>query len=1850
MKRNRLLLILAIVIVATLVLAGCKCTHEQYTDWEITKDPTMTATGTATRKCVKCNEPETKDIPALSDTAVWTKSDSESVAPEHGKAGKDVYTSEYGKVTVNLDPIDHTFDKSVVDAKYLKQAATCTTRAVYYKSCECGQASETLTFEDGEILGHNATHHPAVAPNCTTDGTKEHWTCSREEGKYFTSEECDTEVENGIVVPALNHEIASGTLTIVTEPTLDAVGSATFTCARENCPITDKAVTLELAKLSDTTVWTVVTTPADYEHPETTTYTHKIYTAVVITKTSGSALALPYAGKKYNSVTVDNTGVNTRVGVVTLDANGNGTGTGYPLNGANSVSGYNPKTGSITYTVGSTEYKGFVESHTGIICMSNNDFETVYILTPYGTVGANDCKALKLNDTTKGIQFTYKVNETAQAQTMNIFTSSKTALFEAEFVDENGSDVTLEHSFAPTEGSSDKLDNHEKFIVMQEGAIVAGFEKSGKITFAQYNIYSGDVELSVYDNGRFVLGTKSGTYTVNQDKTLDAFVIADGKKVEHYTITLSDDGTYTLTDVKVEITFVVGENGTLTEAVQSLYVGCVLTVVPTVTNPETITFVGWYSVPDADITEDDAITVVPVAAMTLYAQYSSVVTYHVVDVLGGNKDITVAEGLAILPQLPNYNSETYNIADNTVFAGWQYETASGQTGMLPSDQVAGASDDGMTLTSVWNDAGRWTTFITVSGWAADNSQFTYNADTKEWKVMNYGNAVRYSIISAVGGDITVSFKYYIKGNSSQDTLQIYKNSTSIVSLFNGQTSGASEPKEFKLSLKAGEVIQFQAKYNSLNNENYGIFLKDLTINGRAITTVGEYDKLEGTYTCEGNDDLVLDGYGSFVWGELVGTYTVDATDRNKLTAKVLDGSTVVGQYTVTLDGTTYTAETSKVNVTYHYGIVGTADDEALGTKTTEAVEIYSTVTLPTPTVPDGYIFLGWYKGTWANAAKYEGTINPDVDTDVYARFAQKVTVTYHHNVDGVEDMLVDSEKGKAIGDLLYKMPDSITVSGQQFAGWFTLDGTTTGEWGSEVTSTTTVSADMEVYAKWVTPHPLAGTYKGYEVYKENNATANKSIVIDTLGNATGNKTGAVEYDAETGWGKIGNRLMYVDASKNALVVSDGSETVFVGGWGHDAHFLFKAETVTLNNNDIITWNNNKSRVAKFVVDGRDIWVYADENDIAFNVEVSITDASGNAVTSSYKTYGNVVSIDVREGLTVTKVYNGSAWVELDGYQGDYTDGTIGNFSIDGIKKVIVGEKQYDYTVIAEGTISVIVEGQYYEISNLPSTCSVTAFNANVTYSIEHGSIGDDVTLTPSVNVEITLPMPTVDDGWGFFGWFTNADFTGAKVEKVTFAKNDNKTYYAKVIETPDWSAKETAPTAEFDANGKATISGSTTTDFKTYYVKFVVSETGVYYFKGSTSIAAGGSGSSSIKFSVLNSEGAAIDNFKAVSYNSTYNGPVVLDAGTYYFQTAFGGQVVGSTTDNNKWGTFNLTIQRKDLVYTLGEEETSPVTTVTVNNASSGSELSASIQLVYRVDLVAGLDYTINFSAVAERAQLPIRTKVNVPNNSNIVTTGWVDQGKTATKTFSVSESGTYYILNAGGNIFSITVNAEVEKTIFAGKTYNGTKQAGYNIETRYSVIFDSTGTAGKISTAVYAYDQPTLDSHSYDFTSVVIDETAKTVTLTYSGAKIVATYTETTIIFPSSCAISDLSGVTVTTSDPIVEGTEPVGSNPFAGKTLSYTNDTSDMAGYYRHCYDVVFTSATEGYIKTYKYDIEWNMGNEEEKIINFTCVMDNGTITFKFADGKDDIVAEYSNNTIKFPKGCSVSKMSGITVTLVA
>ncbi len=216
----------------TVVLPQLEHTHE-WDEWTITTDPTLTATGTAQRVCTKNDTHiDTTTLPALTDTSVWSKVDDKHVDPTEEADGKDVYTSEYGEVTVVLPSLGHTHewggwtitiepsltatgaaqrvctkndthidtttlpaltDTSVwtkVDDKHVEPTEETDGRDVY--TSEYGEVTNLL-----EKLPHThkfpLTYVPEVKPTEEEEGVKEHWHCDGC-GKDFEDENGTKEV------------------------------------------------------------------------------------------------------------------------------------------------------------------------------------------------------------------------------------------------------------------------------------------------------------------------------------------------------------------------------------------------------------------------------------------------------------------------------------------------------------------------------------------------------------------------------------------------------------------------------------------------------------------------------------------------------------------------------------------------------------------------------------------------------------------------------------------------------------------------------------------------------------------------------------------------------------------------------------------------------------------------------------------------------------------------------------------------------------------------------------------------------------------------------------------------------------------------------------------------------------------------------------------------------------------------------------------------------------------------------------------------------------------------------------------------------------------------------------------------------------------------------------------------------------------------------------------------------------------------------------------------------------------------------------------------------------------------
>ena len=99
--------------------------------------------------------------------------------PEATEAAPQTCT-ECGYVIAPALEHTHVYDRQSTDARYLKAAAGCTTKAVYFCSCACGEAG-TETFEAGTPLGHDWGRYIVTVDATQEREGEEMRTCARDD-------------------------------------------------------------------------------------------------------------------------------------------------------------------------------------------------------------------------------------------------------------------------------------------------------------------------------------------------------------------------------------------------------------------------------------------------------------------------------------------------------------------------------------------------------------------------------------------------------------------------------------------------------------------------------------------------------------------------------------------------------------------------------------------------------------------------------------------------------------------------------------------------------------------------------------------------------------------------------------------------------------------------------------------------------------------------------------------------------------------------------------------------------------------------------------------------------------------------------------------------------------------------------------------------------------------------------------------------------------------------------------------------------------------------------------------------------------------------------------------------------------------------------------------------------------------------------------------------------------------------------------------------------------------------------------------------------------------------------------
>lgn len=181
----------------------------------------------------------------------------------------------------------HSYTEQVVDDKYLKSAAKCTSAAMYYKSCLCGKASDTETFGYGDPAPHTSSDWIIdTDPQIGIAGSK-HKECT-ECFKVLATESipaliCDhasTEVRNAKEATCTEDGYTGDLYCLVCLEKIedgDVIKAAGHTFANGKCAvcgITETNTTTTKAGTTTTKASTTTTKAGTTTKPETTTTTN----------------------------------------------------------------------------------------------------------------------------------------------------------------------------------------------------------------------------------------------------------------------------------------------------------------------------------------------------------------------------------------------------------------------------------------------------------------------------------------------------------------------------------------------------------------------------------------------------------------------------------------------------------------------------------------------------------------------------------------------------------------------------------------------------------------------------------------------------------------------------------------------------------------------------------------------------------------------------------------------------------------------------------------------------------------------------------------------------------------------------------------------------------------------------------------------------------------------------------------------------------------------------------------------------------------------------------------------------------------------------------------------------------------------------------------------------------------------------------------------------------------------------------------------------------------------------------------------------------------------------------------
>lgn len=1375
--------------------------------------PTLTAGGVAQLKCEKCNDLKEENVASLADETVWTKVVSKHVDATCTAEGKDVYASEsYGEVEVVLAKLAHSY-------AFVSWATEPTLTADGVANLKCANCTDTKTENVASLADETVWTATVTAATYEADAyTTYTATVFGSEQKFTITD------ENTRLVAVFENKLYKGGMlfgsynTFASENVfidIGAKGVADDTFNKKN-----------FSSSSDDDY-------GDYGDYGTGTYSNqKIKFAVVDAAKGTITVTFTWTETSSSGNSTDNTEVYN--GYVSADGKYivfdrykvNDTSAGF----------------SAYYVLVQVDSKDTAVSLKTVYPYDTNVGKVVGL-----TVNGKENVVFKYNGTfyfgatlsnLAGETLTVAQSETASNVVVKDATGARIAGFVlVEYQDDEGRTRTR---FAETDGldgtytkgdETAMLDGNGKLTVSGSGYSFEGTYKRAEAGAA----YTLDVFLEEGTSKAYYQVTLGENYTYTSVKPTGTvnYVLNDGTLGAHetkinigvaYTLPVPTREGYffagwyltaepeSVEEARTDATIALGQTeitvyAIWTKPVKVVYNGLVdggtqnteinigeaiLSKAPadyiadvTLNADKTKGFKGWYFDKEfnTQASEEDIADLLVYSGDTinLYAKWETLATVtlkygHLI----ADKETHLVKNAQFSKALAAEDNLKYN--NGRPFEAWYVDV--NKNGVIDDGDYAVDDGtlvaDGRVFIAKWNENVSWR-IDTGSSYA-----FAYDSATELWKSNNQEKKSSTASLSIypVGGEIEVSFKLWANSeNSDRAYFYYYKNGVYNSSEWtqSDTISGASKTEKdaisfsqvLKITSDGAAYIKIEYKKDSsVDTGEDTAYIKDLTINGVKVTAAGSPDFLDGYYTSEGGEKLTLDGFGGLTLGSEKGTYTLASENAGYTAVANVGGKT----YKLTLVGNTYSLVEYNATISFNFG-------EIEATLANVSVPFGSTYTLTEGPTVSGYTFRGWYKeAAFTNKVT---SITADKDEIVlYAKYDAAVTVTYNYldggaHENGVENLFVN-DKSAAVPTV------DFTFGTKVFAGWFTANGTENGDWGTEFTNGTTVTESITVYAKWVEPHALAGSYHGVEVYGSNASGGvisggyDKTYNVSALGEMSGEDEGEItDYNAETGYFKVGNKFGWYDATNGIMLYSDGSSTNSLTA---DFHIAVKGATKVTASKAGSYWNAGKTKLVTLTIVKDDVTstvtVFVYNNRMYYNVSWTTTDGTTYTAAEAYQaTELTIVGSDGNAIASFGKAPNGGLTLK---------DGTQGTFTCEGKENLILngagiasGALSGIYTAADEGagyTYDVTTTDGQYKVTISGSTYTVEDNRVTITFVNDLKAIAS---VTPFYGKSVTLPSgdEVAVEGYKFRGWYDNAEFTGSAKASVTLTAD--ATYYAK---------------------------------------------------------------------------------------------------------------------------------------------------------------------------------------------------------------------------------------------------------------------------------------------------------------------------------------------------------------------------------------------------------------------------------------------------------------------------------------